>query len=78
MTGILQKFSSAEYLVGPTRMCACVAEQRCSVGVGGISDGGRRLTVVVGTHELVTMLRLVALADLVLVLGEHLATLVNS
>ena len=33
------------------------------------------LTVVVGTHELVKMLRLVA--DLVLVLGEHLATLVN-
>ena len=49
--------------------------QRCSVGVGGISGGGLYLTVVVGTHVLVTMLRLGA--DLLLVVGEHLATLVS-
>ena len=77
MTGFLLKFISAENLYfGPTRMCACVAEQRCSVGGGRISHEGLYMAVVVGTHELVKMLRLVA--DVVLVLVEHLATLVNS
>jgi hypothetical protein len=50
--------------------------KQCSVDVGGISGERFYLAVVVGTHELVKMLRLGA--DLVFVLGEHLATLVNS
>ena len=76
MTGFLLCTTVEGSLFGGTRMCACAAEQRCRVGVGGISGDGLYLTVVVDTHELVKMLRLVVV--LVLVLGEYLATLVHS
>ena len=62
-------------LSGSIRACVCLAKQRCSVGVDGISGDGLYLTVAVGTHELVKMLRLVGV--LVLVPGGHLATLVS-
>ena len=54
-------------LSGSFRVCVCLAKQRCSVGVGGISGDGLYLTVVVDTHELVKMLRLVVVLVLLLI-----------
>ena len=76
-------YSTVLYRLAQTKtrtQCALAAVvhtiKQCSVGVGGISGERFYLAVVVGTHELVKMLRLGA--DLVFVLGEYLATLVNS